>query len=175
MNEPKNDRLDRETKFIQTIAVKCQTDKGFAAKMRRADNPSTEHQCWDFLAAFGIDLEKENERLAFALIAAAVARSKIETNGTRRLGKALLDRYDGDKDGQGKARLRRLLACEDVEELCRILRPILSLVLDKGKTELDHARLLRQISRFARDPQRIKAQWAQEYYGAPALSTEKTT
>ena len=46
--EPKN----RSTAFVDYLCQRCPKDKGFAARLRRADNPATEYQCWDTLAAF---------------------------------------------------------------------------------------------------------------------------
>ena len=66
---------------------------------------------------------------------------------------------------QAKTRLRRLLACDDLAELCRILRPMFALVDSKVSQPLDYTRLLRQLRRFPFNGQQVKAQWAQEFYG----------
>lgn len=68
---------------------------------------------------------------------------------------------------QAKARLRRVLACDDLPELCRILRPLFSLIDSKVGQPLDYVRLLNQLNRFSYNSQQIKAQWAQEFYGQP--------
>lgn len=157
---------DRAERFINSIIQRCQEDKGLAARLRRADNPSTEYQSWELLAAYGVDLEKEWKRLPFATLAAAIAKAKIERNGNLGLGRAIAACYDdGWDNAQAKARLRRLLACDDLPELCRILRPLFSLIDSKAGRPLDYAHLLRQLQRFAFDAQRIKVQWAQEFYG----------
>lgn len=158
---------DRAERFINNVIQRCQEDKGWAARLRRADNPATEYQSWELLAAYGVDLEKEWERLPFAMMAAAIAKAKVERNGNLGLGRAIAACYDNGRDSaQAKARLRRLLACDDLPELCRILRPLFSLIDSKAGRPLDYARLLRQLQRFAFDAQRIKAQWAQEFYGS---------
>ena len=72
---------------------------------------------------------------------------------------------DGAKSDQAKAKLRRVLACDDVPELCRILRPVLALIDSRVPQPLDYIRLLQQLHRFAWDAQKIKSQWAQEFYG----------
>lgn len=151
----------------------CQKDKGMAARLRRADNPATEYQSWELLAAYGIDLERDEQRLPFVTVAAAIAKSKSERNGALPLGAALTACYsDGSNSNQARMRLRRLLACDDLVELCRILRPILSLVNSKVGEPLDYLRLLKQLRGFAFDSHKIKAQWAQEFYRQPVTEAE---
>lgn len=155
--------------FVGYLFQRCAQDKGFAARLRRADNPATEFQSWDTLAAFGVNLEFAPERRPFALIAAAVARCQKPANGTLSLGKAIAHCFDdGNQSDQAKARLRRLLACDQIEELCRILRPLLSLIQSRVSQPLDYARLLSELRWFDRSAQQIKARWAQQFYGKTA-------
>lgn len=163
----------REERFVTSVIKRCQEDKGLAAKLRRGDNPATEYQSWELLASFGIDLEKDYERLPFVTVAAAIAKAKAERNGNLSLGRAIAACYeDGRESKQAKARLRRLLACDDTPEVCRILRSLFSLIDSKANQSLDFARLLKQLRRYSFDDARtqVKAQWAQEFYGQPAQS-----
>jgi CRISPR system Cascade subunit CasB len=154
-----------EAGFVSGIVRQCLKSKGVAAKLRRGDNPATEYQSWEILAAYGVDLEKTDQRLPFLTIAAAIAKSKDPKNGTMTLGGALAASFheQGAKD-QAKARLRRLLACADLPEVCRILRPMLSLIDSKTSQPLDYSRLLGQLRGFHFNSQQVKAQWAQEFY-----------
>lgn len=164
----------REARFVHAIIDRCQQDKGSAASLRRADNPATEYQSWEILASLGVNLENEQERLAFVTVASAIARAKAEQNGNVTLGQALAACYDNSRDKENnpaKARLRRLLACTELPELVRHLRPVLTLINSKSGRTLDYERLLKQLRRFAFDPQRIRAQWAQEFYGQSAEQT----
>jgi len=162
--------------FVDFILRRCQRDKGEAARLRRADNPATEYQSWETLAAFGIDLEKPWERLPFACVAAALARAKIEQDGNHGIGRALAGCYeDGNQGDQARARLRRLLACDSVEEACRILRPVLSLIGSRGRHPLNHARLLDELLRFHWRAQDIKARWAQDFYRRAPQTGEQTS
>jgi len=148
------------------VLQRTQQDKGLAARLRRADNPATEYQSWEFLADWGIDLEHEAQRLPFTLVAAAMAKGKAAHNGNLKLGQAMAACYsDGAKSDQAKAKLRRVLACDDVPELCRILRPVLTLIDSRVPQPLDYVRLLQQLRQFSWDAQKIKSQWAQEFYG----------
>lgn len=160
-----NASQDRGTRFVDVVLDRCTKDKGYAARLRRADNPDTEYQSWETLASFGVDLEKEYLRLPYATVAASMARSKAGGNGNLPLGRAIAYCYEeGNASDQAKAKLRRLLACDDIAETCRILRPLLTLIQSRVSTPLDYARLLNQLLRVHWYGQRIKAQWAQEFY-----------
>ena len=156
---------DKAASFVDAVLKRCEKNKGYAARLRRADNPDTEYQCWETLAAFGIDLEKEYQRLPYATVAASVARSKREGIGTLPLGRAIAQCYEkGNASDQAQAKIRRLLACHDIREVCRILRPLLKLVQSRVGSSLDYVRLLKQLLRFSWYSQNVKAQWAQEFY-----------
>lgn len=155
-----------EQRFVDAVIERCNKDKGVAARLRRADNPATEYQSWEVLGALGVDLEKDYQRLPFVTVAAAIAKSKAERNGNLTLGRAIAACYeDGNQSNQAKTRLRRLLACDELTEACRILRPILTLIDSKVGQPLDFSRLLKQLRNFSFNGQRVKAQWAQEFYG----------
>ncbi|SEF53949.1 type I-E CRISPR-associated protein Cse2/CasB [Nitrosomonas ureae] len=158
--------------FVDYIINRCQADNGLRAALKRADNPATEYQSWEVLAGFKVDLEYENQRLPYAAIGAAIARTKTEKNGTVRIGRAIANCYeDGNASDQAKAKLRRLLACDSVPEVCRILRPLFSLIEAKSNIALDYAGLLNDLLWFGHNDSqsRIKASWAQDFYGKPAV------
>lgn len=166
--------VSREERFVAGLLKLCAENKGMAARLRRADNPATEYQSWEVLAAYGVDLEQERERLPFVSVAAAIAKAKTECNGSLGLGRAIAACYEnGNASDQAKARLRRLLACDDLPELCRILRPVLSLIDSKFGQPLDYIRLLKQLRRFPFNAQQVRAQWAQEFYGQAADAGEE--
>lgn len=159
---------ERSEKFVDYIIQRIKNNKGDAAALRRADNPNTEYQSWEILAGFHIKLDSENERLPFAAIAADMARAKPEHNGKILIGQAIARCYDeGNQSDQAKAKLRRLLACDATAEACRILRPLLTLAESKGIKPLNYAALLDDLLWFSHDEsrQRIKAKWAQNFYG----------
>ncbi len=162
-----NDTPKKETRgqaFTRFIIDRMQ-DNGIAAALRRADNPNTEYQSWDTLAAFHIELDKPWQRLPFATIAAAMAKAKAEKNGDIKMGQAIARCYAEGKDSdQAKAKLRRLLACDSVEETCRILRPLFSLINAKGNSSLNYAQLLDDLLWFNANSQKIKSEWAQDFY-----------
>lgn len=162
----------KEDKFIQYILTICEQNRGVAARLTRADNPNTEYQSWEQLGPW-IDLNNSYQRLPYASVAAAIARSKTRINGELGLGKALALAYAGqassDSSDQAKARLRRLVACADIIEVCRVLRPILTLITSKVSQPLDYARLLRELIYFS---ERTKLNWAQDFYGQRVIDTQ---
>jgi CRISPR system Cascade subunit CasB len=156
------------SKFVDYVIKLCSEYKGNLAKFKRADNSSTEYQSWELLAPW-VKLDREEERLTYATISSAIAKSKITENGNTALGKAIACCYDdGSKSDPAKAKLRRLLSCDSVQELCRILHPLFNLIDSRGNIKLDYASLLRDILKFTYDDQdaqsKIKARWAQDFY-----------
>lgn len=159
-----NSEPTRSQRFVAAMLDRCAQDKGFAARLRRADNPDTEPYAYGILSAFGVNLEQDDERRPFALIGAALSRDKRGQDGSLGLGAAL--RHCVEDREQGAARLRRLLVCRRQEEACRVLRPLLSLLAAK-QAPLCHARLLDDLLAFPSENarRRIRLRWAQEYYG----------
>ena len=176
MNDQKENKRSLETGFVEAVIAGCKTDKGFAAKLRRADNPATEYQSWEILGRFGIDIEKDYLRLPFLTVGSSIAKEKPERNGKVRLGKAIANAFEGgNTSDQARTRLRRLLSCDEAAEVCRILRPLLALIQSRAsKGEgVDHIRLLEQLRSFHFKSKQIKAQWAQEFYSQTLRKAEE--
>lgn len=159
------DKKSRAERYVGYVIERIQKDNGFAARLKRADNPTTEYQSWELLADFGIDLEKTWERLPYCTVGAALARAQPAQNGTLSIGAAIAACFEeGNQSDQAKARLRRLLACTRTEEACRILRPLLTLMASRNVTP-DFVQLLTQLQGYSGEGQvRIRARWAQGFY-----------
>lgn len=161
-------KKNREQQFVQFIIERCKQDKGFAARLRRADNPATEYQSWEILGPW-VELDNAWQRLPYATVAAAIARAKVDANGRLTLGKAIADAYaekgSTQYSDQAKARLRRLLASDDVQEVCRVIRPVLTLIDSKLGQPLDYSKLLSELRYFG---EKSKIRWAQDFYGQRA-------
>lgn len=164
---------ERERQFVRRVLEQCKKDNGFAARLRRADNPDTEHYALGDLCALGVNIEKDEERLPCALIAAALSRDADTMNADGALGiGAALRRCLPDEEAETSPRLRRLLACESLPETCQVLRPMLSLVRSKG-ARLNYAQLLQDLRsfRFGKDAaQKTKRQWVSDFYRKAAAS-----
>ena len=50
-------------RFVATVLARCLNDRGFAARLRRADNPDTEDQSWGVLTGLGVDINRETDSL----------------------------------------------------------------------------------------------------------------
>ena len=152
----------RNEQFVKFVMERItQKDNGAVAALKRANNPATEYQSWEYLARF-VDIDKSYERLPFATIASAIAKAKVEQNGVIKIGQAIAHCYeDGNQSDQAKAKLRRLLACETSEEACRVLRPLFALIDSKAGITLDYVSLLDNLCYFN---QRVKSYCAQDFY-----------
>lgn len=164
MNEQQSTKTSRGKKFISSIIGIIGSNTAKAAALSRADNPSLEYQSWDILNRF-VDLTNPQERLIFSLIAAAAAKGKMKEDGTLGIGAALANCYEGKSENdQAVAKVRRLIACDSIEELCSVLRPLLQLVLSKNGVVLNYGRLLDELLQFQWNPSQIKARWAKNFY-----------
>lgn len=159
--EQENAVRGRGSAFIDAILPRLTTDPGFGASLKRADNPATEYQAWEHLVRYGCDIEKPWERAAYATVAAAAAGAKIERDGTLDIAKSLARCFeDGNAADPARAKMRRLLACDDTEEVCLIARPILALIASRGAS-LSYGRFLDELLHFG---ERVKLSWAHSFY-----------
>lgn len=173
---------NRQKVFIDWVLENSKKDTGFSAKLRRADNPDQAYYAYGILCGFGIDIEKDSERLPYSLVGAALCRADVEKDGSLGLGAALrvcesmktgADEKESETDSP---RLRRILSCEDVEEVCRTLRPVLSLVASR-QISLCYEQLLEDLCHFQSDAwrQSIKLRWAREFFHRASEGSEDKT
>jgi len=170
----KEQRQDQCQAFVNFVIDGMDGDRGsdraMRARLRRADNPLTEYQSWEYLVRFGVNLEDTCRRKAFATIGAALARAKPKGDGKLGIGRAIASAYDDGSDApQAKARLRRLLACASSEEACDILRHQLRFIASKGEG-VCYVRLLRDLLWFSG---KTKEQWAQDFYTYTTSETQE--
>ena len=167
-----DEKKQKKASLVAEIFARCKNDKGFAASLKRADNPDTAYQAWEILATYGVPLDKESKRLSHALIFAAIARSSKNMDGNLGLGAALAKAYqdDGNRDSDAaKAKLRRILACNDVVETCQVLRPILQLICSRG-VGISFEKLLNDLKFF--NSEKTLACWAQDFFGSISKENE---
>lgn len=160
--------------MVAKVFARCKKDKGFAATLRRADNPDTAYQAWEILATYGVPLDKEFKRLPYALVFAAIARSSNEQDGKLGLGAALAKAYQDEMGNVGdaaKPKLRRILACDNVVEVCQVLRPILQLICRRG-VDISFERLLKDLIFF--NSEKTLAIWAQDFFDSRSRDNEES-
>lgn len=161
MNEQKDKKPEQD--LMLRVMERCKKDTAFCAALKRADNPDTEYQSWEYLADYNVNLEYENQRLPYTTVFAAAARSSNNTDGFLTLGQALLSVYEGDMESSpARARLRRILACDSTKEVCEVLHSVLRLIGDKP---ISYGLLLHDLKFFERNPEQTKARWAQQFFG----------
>lgn len=166
MDEKKKLKGDRFVKYVLSRLERKPNgklkDTAFRAALTRADNPATESQAWQYLANF-CNMMDDNERQSYGLIAACMARKMVEKNGSQTLGQAMyLSKEKIDENDESMNRkFRRILACDNTQELIPVLRPILRYVTGKENVSLDYAQLLRDILYFN---EKTKILWATHYY-----------
>lgn len=154
--------VSKEEKFVHFVLDRIHKDNGFRAKLSRAVSDSTEYQSWEILSTW-CDLDKEWQRLPYAIIGASLAKARSVKDGHLGIGEAIANCYpEGNQSDQAKAKLRRLLACKNTVEACRILRPLLNLVESKG-VKVKYSQLLHDLLGYSVDW--TPANWAQNFYG----------
>lgn len=163
MEERVSSKKSRGQSFVEYVLGRMKNDSAFGAALRRADNPATASQAWEYLVSW-CDLDKDWDRRPFETVAAAVAGAKPRVDGFLGIGKAIAECYeDRNKSDAAKSKLRRLLACHSVKEACVILRPLLSLIASHG-ARLNYGQLLNELIYFG-DGEKVKTKWAIDFYG----------
>ena len=137
-------------------------DTGAVARLKRAD--SSERlavQSWELLIRHGVADEDFAPCIA---VFAPLCRRDDPKDGKASLGRALVSCFE-NKD-QGSSRLRRLLNCNDQDQLCRLLRPLLAFIDSRAREKLSYFRLLQEVLTFRSPVMRedIKRRWAEGYW-----------
>jgi len=160
MTESISEKASKEQRFVEHLIQSVQTRPAERGAWRRADNPDTEHICWEHLANW-CDLENARDRIAFATIGAAIAKTMPRANGSMPFGQALAASYEnGNQNDSAKMKLRRLTAASTQLEACRLVRPLLSYISSRGKP-IDYVGTLRGLRFFG---EKTKLQWASQFY-----------
>lgn len=151
-----------EASFVGHVIAKIKVDLGYRAVMSHADNPNQESLAWEHLIAY-CDIGKEDERKAYALVGAAIARNRPQHDGNLSIGSAfryLVPNSDKKAEDREMTRLRRLLSCDSREELIQVVRPVLSYLSSRG-TPICYRKLLQDIRYWGEN---TKIRWAQDFF-----------
>jgi CRISPR system Cascade subunit CasB len=137
-------------------------DRGAMAELRRALNPAQRHRAWPLLARVGgID----NPRIE--AIAGLFAYHPYETHSGN-MGTTC--RRLAQENNSFDSRFARLLAC-DYDEISDRLRPVILAARAKG-IGVNYERLFTDLSYWG---DRVKAEWAQEYWGEEEVEALPTS
>lgn len=151
-------------KFVTAMIERVKVDTACRAALRRADNTATESRAWEYILPF-CRLEVPNERKAFCLIGAAIARAVPDHDGQMSVGSALRSLCDGNTEealSTELARLRRLLACNTPSELPRLIRHVLRYLQTKD-APVSYGQTLRDIL-YWNENTRIR--WTKDFFKA---------
>lgn len=140
-------------KFVATVIARSGNDNRFKAVLRRAANGESP-DALGVLAGLGVNLKNPDDVLACSLVASCIVKDGIEYDGELDLGSALLQ-CAGNVDKENlengtnpcSYRIRRILACNSVSELCSVLLRVLPFIAEKSGN-LSYSKLLRAILKF---------------------------
>lgn len=159
------EHTSKASSFIDYVITRSKIDKKFSSEIRRSSNPAFEVGGWETLARFNVDLNFKHTRRAYLIVASAAVTSKVDSDGNVGLGKAIALSYaDKQNDDQAKARLLRLLSCDSLEDVNGVIRPLLTFVQSRKVKNLNYTKILQQLTSFQFDPEKVKAQWATDFY-----------
>lgn len=154
------DKPNKSESFVEHIIKLTQENKAASAAIKYADHQTLGYKSWEYLARF-IDIEKENERLSYGVIGAAIAKNKIKNDGTVGIGEAIKYCYGKEAEELAKPKLIRLLSCESTKELCLLLRRYIPFIESKAAGKLSYCQLLKDVLYFC---ERTKTRWAVDFY-----------
>ena len=149
-----------EAKRLLDYLRKFKDDRGAMADLRCALSPAKRPRAWPLLARVGGIGNRSIETLAglFAYHPDETDSGNIGTTCWRL--KAENNSFD--------ARFRRLLSCDHRNEVCERLRPLILAAKAKG-VPVNYEELFVDL-RYWGD--RVKTDWAREYWGAPVDAEE---
>ncbi len=146
--------------FVESVIQRIKTDTAFRAAMSRADKPAQESCAWEYLVPF-CNIECERERMAFALVGAAIARNRPDADCNTGFGNSMRaicsDPDDIEREGR---RFRRVIACGSVQELVPVLRPLLTYLSSKGG-KISYRRLLNDLLYWNKEK---SLRWAAQFF-----------
>ncbi len=149
------------------VALADKKDRGRLADLRRGLSPTTEHHAWPALGALvGSSAFEPGHRLIYqtvgALFALHPAHQEIGSLGVtcRHLAHGREEAFE--------RRFRRLLASGSLEDLRDQLVHLVKMAKASDKS-VDYLQLFEDMCRFRYDPQRVKVEWARDYWSAPRI------
>ncbi|MGL6195677.1 MAG: type I-E CRISPR-associated protein Cse2/CasB [Thermoguttaceae bacterium] len=163
-----SDKLSSREEFIEFLQ-KNERNTGIMADLRKGFNSLTAHYSWKHIGRFCF-LDDEKHRTIFQTVGAAFAthplfRKSSESNpnmGTvMRMIAARGAENISDALASFESRFRRILTCDTSEEVCSLLRGVISAAKLKN-IRIPYLSLIDDL--FFWDPN-VKMRWAHEFWG----------
>lgn len=150
-------------------------DRGLVANLRKWWSPATRHHAYPVLGRVKA-LKDERRQLVAALFAVhATSGANPHSSGGNSLGKAALMLAGGNSKSPGfdsmERHFRRLLACTDLDDLQPQLHRLVKR-LSSSSVHIDYARLLGDLRRFDKSPEKVKTDWAVGFWQADESETQ---
>ena len=169
------DYQTKNAEFVAELAALLH-DRGLIANLRKWWSPTTLHFAYPVLGRLRA-LDDDRKTLVAALFAVhATGGRPPHSAGGASVGTAALKLAGGPK-GAGfdsmEKHFRRLLAANDLTELGPQLHRLVKR-LERESIPLDYARLLGDLRQFDKSSERIKTNWALDFWQAAEPATPDT-
>lgn len=178
MSETKRTPKERAANFVGALR-RAGNDRGKMAALKRGltDNPRLHVDAWPVIAGLGGDIGNA----AYVAIAALYATHPKDESNLRNFGEtcrriALEDSSDGKVPDSFQARFRRLLACDNVDDVIAQLRSWVRLAASKG-VGVNYESLMNDLLWWNRLADRTRVEWAKSFWqsGETAAETPQTS
>lgn len=158
---------DRATRFVEALR-RAQNDRGKMASLKRGLSPATVMDAWPIVAALGGQIGQPGESVHVDL-AAFFATHPRESNA-RNFGEtcraiAWADSSDNTIPESHERRFRRLVACDQAEDLSGQLRAWVRLAASKG-VGVNYESLFDDLAWWNSSADRIRVRWARSFWGS---------
>lgn len=154
-------------------------DTAILSCLKRAESKNTAFYAYDILYKFTKSFD-DKDFYPYSIVAASMSRSKITKDGDFPLFTVLRKAYSGndkkaltsnneeDIPEQARAKLKRALACNDIVELCNVIKALLKYIEGKDQIKyLSYKTLLSQLCFFSKNDvlkEKIKQQFVIDFY-----------
>lgn len=158
---------DRAARFVEALR-RAQNDRGKMASLRRGLSPATVMDAWPVVAAMGGQIGQPGESVHVdiaALFATHPQEAKARNFGETCRDIALADSSDNSIPESHERRFRRLLACDQAEDLSGQLRTWIRLAAGKG-VGVNYEGLFDDLAWWSSSADRIRVRWARSFWRA---------
>jgi CRISPR type I-E-associated protein CasB/Cse2 len=156
---------DRAARFVGRLRA-LKSDRGRLAALRRALSPATAHQAWSVIADLGGDIGHPVYSGIAALYAQHPEDGQADNFGEicRQIGGC---EKTGKPPASAEARFRRLLACQDQDDLLHQLRSWIRLAASQG-VGVPYQSLFEDAWGWPWYASDIRVRWARSFWSAKA-------
>ena len=171
----KHNILRENEPFVDKLLKHCSGDhnRGNRAELRRYWSTATRHYAWPHLGRLNAISHRQNESITpEGILAALYAENPNHALGGMRLGQVALKLAGGRQESESfksfERHFRRLLSCEDgnFKELAYQLYRLCKR-MERDSIALDFNQLLWDLRNWRNKAEKVKTDWARDFYQAP--------